>query len=87
MHAVEDLDKSMRGVLRPAVFENEDGFTFNDEKLQQNSNKPAITGYFGTAVMSNCILYFVYIVYCILYIVYIVFCILYIVYIVYCILF
>ena len=51
MHAVEDLDKSMRGVLRPAVFENEDGFKFNDEKLQQNSNKPAITGYFGTAVM------------------------------------
>ena len=50
VHAVKDLEKSMRGVVRPAVFKNEEGLQFDDDKLQQNFNKPAIAGYFGTAV-------------------------------------
>ena len=50
MHAVKDLEKIIRSVLRPAVLENEEGHQFDDEKLQQNSNKPLIVGYFGTAV-------------------------------------
>ena len=49
VHAVKDLEKSMHGVLRPAVFKNKEGLQFDDEKLQQNS-KPAIAGHFGTAV-------------------------------------
>ena len=44
VHPVKDLEKSLRGVVRLAVFKNEKGLQFDDEKLQLNFNKPAIAG-------------------------------------------